>query len=129
MVLVDTSVWVAYLRSPNSASARELQALLDRGEVVVTGVIMAEIVQGARTASQETTLGSRLRRLPYAELDRAGWLRVGSLSRELKAQGRVMGLPDLSIAVAALQGGHAVYTLDADFNQVPGLTLHQAEPK
>ncbi|QOC23751.1 PIN domain nuclease [Wenzhouxiangella sp. AB-CW3] len=48
MILVDTSVWIDYLRGQDTAATRLLESLLgDDLPVAITGVIYQEILQGA----------------------------------------------------------------------------------
>ena len=128
MIVVDSSVWIEYLRAPGSEHGRALDSLLDRKEALVTGVVIAEVVQGVRPDRQRTAVAGYLLRLPYSDLSKDGWLQVGELAYQMRKQGQTPGLADLAIASVAIEGGHELYTLDADFDRVPGLVLHQVEP-
>lgn len=44
MVVVDSSVWIHYLRTPDSPVGRELARLLEADEVAIRGVILAEVL-------------------------------------------------------------------------------------
>lgn len=47
MLLVDTSVWIGFLRGTDSGSVERLKSVLMRGEPAgITGVIYQEILQG-----------------------------------------------------------------------------------
>ena len=129
MIVVDSSVWIEYLRTPDSEAGRALDSLLDRKEALITGVVIAEVVQGLRPDQQRTAVADHLLRLPYSDLSKDGWLRVGELAHQMRRQGQTPGLADLAIATVAIEGGHELYTLDTDFNRVPGLTLHQVQPE
>ena len=128
MIVVDSSVWIEYLHTPDSEHGRTLDSLLDRKEALVTGVVIAEVVQGVRSDEQRTAVADYLLRLPYGDLSKDGWLQVGELAYQMRKQGQTSGLADLAIASVAIEGGHELYTLDADFDRVPGLVLHQVEP-
>ena len=129
MIVVDSSVWIEYLRTPDSEHGRALDSLLDRKEALITGVVSAEVVQGLRSDQQRTAVADHLLRLPYGDLSKDDWLQVGELAHQMRTQGQTPGLADLAIATVAIQGGHELYTLDADFDRVPGLTLHQVEAR
>ncbi|MBI4236344.1 MAG: PIN domain-containing protein [Chloroflexi bacterium] len=125
-MIADTSVWVQYLRAPNSPEGREVEALLARRELRTTGVVLAEIIQGARSEDERKDLAESLDALPYLALDKAGWMKVGDMSRTLRRQGRPVPLTDLAVAVVALEHDLALFTLDQHFRRVPGLRLHEA---
>ena len=129
MIVVDTSVWIEYLRTPDSEHGRALDSLLDRKEALLTGVVIAEVVQGLGPDRQRTAVTDYLARLPYSDLSKDGWLHVGELAYQMRREGHTPGLADLAIATVAIEGGHELYTLDADFQRVPGLTLHQVGPR
>ncbi len=120
MVLADTSIWVAYLRSGAPTIARELDALLDRREVLVCGPVIAELIAGARPPDRATLVRS-FGGLPWAELDRRAWQSVGLLAGELRDRGQVLPLTDLEIAVAAHLSGAALWTADHHFERLASL--------
>lgn len=52
MILVDTSVWIDYLRGVSTADTQSLDAILtDAMPFAITGVIYQEILQGADSPS------------------------------------------------------------------------------
>ncbi|MEW6007145.1 MAG: two-component regulator propeller domain-containing protein [bacterium] len=48
-VVVDTSIWIEYFNNPTSKEGEVVKDLLEEDRVVITGSIMAELLQGART--------------------------------------------------------------------------------
>ena len=125
MVIVDSDVWITYLRRPNARAGRELASLLEKREATMVGVVMAEVLQGARSPQEFGELLRLLEQLPYLEAGKAAWVRAGELSRQLRGQGRPIPLTDLLIAALALEHGCAVYTLDEHFRRIPGVALHK----
>ncbi len=127
MVIVDSTIWIHYLRTPDTPIGRELTKLLDNDEVAIVGPIMAEVLQGVRNENGFLQLLNRLGALPYLEISKDTWVRAAQLSWQLKVQGRLTPLIDLLIAAVALEGNHQVFTLDEHFQRVPGLRLYQVE--
>jgi predicted nucleic acid-binding protein len=117
IVLPDTSVWVDYLRSGTDGPAAALDELLARESAVVCGPVLAELLAGT-PAGQRDALWHALEALPWADLDRVAWRRVGEVAQELRASGESVPLTDLAIAVAAVGAGAAVWTRDQDFERV-----------
>ena len=127
MVIVDTSIWVQYLRVPGSVEHEELDRLLDERQAALVGPVIAEVLQGARSAQEFQELHALLFHLPYVEDAYEAWLLVGTLSHQLRQRGQPVGIVDLLIGALALEYGCAIYTLDEHFQRIPGLVLHEAE--
>jgi predicted nucleic acid-binding protein len=117
IVLPDTSIWVDYLRAGTAGPAAALDDLLARGSAVVCGPVLAELLAGT-PAEQRDALWHALEALPWAELDRSAWRRIGELAHELRASGESVPLTDLMIAVAAVGAGASVWTRDEDFGRI-----------
>jgi predicted nucleic acid-binding protein len=117
VVLPDTSIWVGYFRNAEPFDADHLASLISAGEVAVCGPVLGELLAGAREAQRvdllETLLG-----LPWADLDLDAWVTVGEAASTLRGAGTPVPLTDLTIAAAALRGGHALWTLDSDFERI-----------
>jgi predicted nucleic acid-binding protein len=105
MVIVDTSVWVQFLRVSGSIEHLELDELLARGEAVMVGAVLAELLQGARNQREYESLRERLTALPYVEETQDTWTRVGALSYQLRQIGQAVVLVGLLIAALALEHG------------------------
>ena len=124
MIIADTSVWVVFLRDLRAPEADELDTLLAQDEIAMTGVVLAEVLQGARSERDLNRLQSLLTALPYVDPGQAEWSTVGELSFRLRRRGITIPITDLAIAAVALANGCAVYTLDEHFERTPGLKLH-----
>jgi predicted nucleic acid-binding protein len=126
MILADTSVWVKALRREPSAEKRELEMLLNMDSLATTDMVVAEVLQGARSQDDFDRLARRLEGPHYFHTDRAAWQEAGRLSFELKMKGQTTALSDLLIAAVALANDLEVYATDTDFERVPGLRRYQA---
>lgn len=123
MVVVDSTVWIDYLRF-DSEIGRRLDELLERREVVLTGIVLAEILQGASGDKDHEQLQTALDAAVYVDISKAAWIRVGRLARELRKAGQALPLTDLAIASVALEEDHELFTLDTDFQRIPNLRLY-----
>lgn len=124
-MIADSSVWIHYLRTPDTEVGRELARLLDEDQVATTGVVLAEVLQGTRTERDFARLQSVFELLPYVELSKATWTRAAEIAVELRKEGRLIPMTDLSIAAAALAADDEVFTLDEHFGRISGLRLHE----
>ena len=117
-VVIDTSVWVDYLRHSTEGGARALDGLLERGEALACGPVVAELLAGAR-AGDRAQLSGLLASLPWADLGRAQWRGGGEVAATLRALGAQVPLTDLAIAVAATEAGAGVWSRHSDFDRLP----------
>ena len=124
MIIADSSVWIDYLRRRESPVRAAMDALLSRDQVVMVGVVLAEVLQGVRSAREHNALMDAMRALPYEESTRETRRECGETLRNLRARGVTASLTDALIAALAAERGHEVYTLDGDFERIPGARLH-----
>jgi predicted nucleic acid-binding protein len=107
VILVDTSVWIAYLRGDATSAAGALQGWLDRGAPVgVTSVVAQEVLQGVRddaaAATLERTLASQWR-LEFGD-PWQGAVTAAALYRRCRAAGvTVRSTVDCAIACIAME--------------------------
>lgn len=116
MILVDTSVWIAFLRKGSNSSwkATLARAIAD-DEVVTVEPILAELLYGVRSERERQVvldIASAVRSIPLA---RAHWIAAGDLGRRWRGKGRTLSLVDALLAAAAAAEGLALWTLDGDF--------------
>jgi tRNA(fMet)-specific endonuclease VapC len=130
VIVIDTSAWVDYLHDENLASpvGKEVAALVTERRAATTGMVVAEVLQGALDEDDYNRLYRTVGRLPFVEADREVWITAGRLSYELRRKGLTTPLSDLLIAAAAMTGGHEIYATDPHFTRVQGLGLHQTRP-
>lgn len=127
MILVDSSVWIDFFSSAPGRAGNELRRMIGDAEpFVLTGVVVAEILQGlTRDAgriehylSQWEMIEPRCFRT-YREA--AAIFRLG------RGKGVSLTTIDALIAAIALEHRASVFTLDKDFSRIArltGLPLH-----
>lgn len=111
MILVDTSVWISFLRQDDPDLNDILKSYLKRDEVFIVSAIIGELLQGVRNKREQRvveTLWESLPKMSEANL----FVKAGALSREHKFFARGIGLIDCYILVAALENNLALWTLD-----------------
>jgi predicted nucleic acid-binding protein len=119
-ILVDTGVWIDFLRK-NSEGGGALEGLIRTGRVVAAGIIILELVQGAKSDKDKARITCLLSGLDYAEMSQDLWESAGTLSRSLKGRGFSLPLSDVLLAAIALKHGLSLFTLDSHFDAIPGL--------
>ena len=127
-VLVDTSVWIDYLRNGRSKEAQMLDQMLGHGLVVTCDPVKAEIVSGVTVKPEFEKMKGLLDSLPALNAFEDIWIKIAQYRFLLARKGIQASLIDLWIAVVAQEHAVYVWTLDKDFHYlntvVPFDTYH-----
>lgn len=121
MFLIDSSAWIEYLR-PNGSEKikRRIQDVLQREEALCCGIILVEILRGARNEKDYQQLSESLTALPQIPLDFTVSERAALWGYQLHRQGKSVSTTDLMIASAAYKKGSLLH-LDGDFERIASL--------
>ena len=122
MVVVDTSVWVAVLRSHAAPETRALEELLDEDDVILAVPVRVELLLGA-PARDRVRLRRILSALPVAYPTDETWVLIGGWAGDALDAGHRFGLGDLLIAALASERDALVWSLDSDFERMARLKL------
>jgi predicted nucleic acid-binding protein len=120
MIVVDTSVWVAALRSASSAEAAAFSALVDSDDVLLAAPVRTELLGGARAADRKQ-LKRLLTALPIAYPTDETWRLMDGWAEVARDRGDRFGYGDLLIAAIASEAEALVWSLDADFARMQRL--------
>ena len=119
MHLVDTSVWVEFLRRSGSRAIQaRLRPLILNGEVALADWIVLELMTGLRATEKPAELLARLspvHRLPFPE---DGWKGAWNLASSLRKRGITPSAADCYIATVAVSANVPLIHCDADFEAI-----------
>lgn len=118
MILVDSSVWIDYLRGRTTPQTDKLDALLGVTPVAIGDLIMTEVLQGCATEREFTAVRKTLETLTFVTL---GGPDVAVLAaknfRKLRARGiTVSKTIDTVIATRCIFDGLELLHCDRDFD-------------
>lgn len=131
MILVDTPVWIEFLRSTDDPSAIELKTLISAGASLhITEPIIMELLAGTDTPIRESKITQLTNGLPLTPIEPAVDYRAAA---QLFVAARQVGHPlrslnDCLIAAIAVRTGATLLHRDRDFEflaKVTTLRLHQ----
>lgn len=118
MVIVDTTVWVDYLRGQENAETNWLHKELDHQRIGLTDLILCEVLQGIRDDAEFARVQRDLCRFEVFEM---GSVALGIAAaqnfRKLRQRGRtVRKTIDCLIATFCLREGHSLLHRDRDYD-------------
>jgi len=122
-VLVDTSIWIEYFNKPDSNAGKALENLLKKGRVFITGIILTELLQGAKIQREFESILESMLALPFLETTLSTWIQSGRISFELRKKGITIPITDLVIASLSLENNCKIFTLDLHFNKIPNISI------
>jgi predicted nucleic acid-binding protein len=132
MVIVDTTVWIDYLRGTENPETRWLDRELQRQRLGLTDLILCEVLQGIRDQSAFAKVRSDL--LKFQVFPTGGSLLAIAAAqnyRDLRQRGyTVHKTIDCLIATFCLEARHELLHRDRDFDcfeKVLGLQVLHAE--
>jgi predicted nucleic acid-binding protein len=117
-ILIDTSVWIEYLRNRSSSLGNKLDEILSRKEVYVPKIVVAELIQGAKSEREVSIIKDFLEAFNIIDQEENTWFKAGELSFDLKKKGKIVNLTDCYIAVIAQEHGCQIFTLDEHFKNI-----------
>lgn len=126
-VLVDTSCWVEYFNRPDGGLAGRVRTLIQRDHAAITGVILAELLQGSRTTGEVSELRAALEAVAWLETSRRIYTRAGTMGFELRRRGKTVPVTDCVIAAVAESAGASVLTLDGHFEEISQVSSLELE--
>jgi hypothetical protein len=123
-ILVDTSAWIDYFNKPDSKTGKTVEHILRNGRAVLAGVVLTEILQGAKIKSEFDAILESMLALPILEASLTTWIEAGRISFTLREKGITIPTTDLIIASLALENNCSILTLDQYFQKIPGVKIY-----
>ena len=114
-IVVDTSVWIEFFRK-HEPYYSIVTRLIDDAQVGCCGILLAELMQGAKSDKELAVLDDFPRVFPFIAETPLLWAAAGKLAFQLRRKGVTIGLSDCYIAVAAASFRAQVATLDSHFD-------------
>ncbi len=124
MIVVDTSVWIDYLRGVASDRVERLRTLMRRQpEMLIGDLILCEVLQGCRSEAEATEVEAALREfaiVPLSTPDLA--VRAAANYRLLRRRGvTIRTTIDMIIGTFCIEHGHTLLHSDRDFEPMERL--------
>lgn len=121
MILVDTSVWIDFLRGRDTMHRRMLHDLIETDEdLCITGIILTEILQGIKDDKTSDEIKEYLLEFPlYDPTGIDTYIDAANLYRKCAKKGKaVRKTIDCIIAAIAIENDLIVFHNDADYGHI-----------
>jgi predicted nucleic acid-binding protein len=125
MILVDTSVWIDFLRDVESPQAQALGELIeDKSGLSLTDLILTETLQGVRADSDFRALKGYLLDFPiYSPSGVGTYVEAAQIHRACRRRGRTpRSTVDCIIAAICIENGLTLLHRDKDFDLIESCT-------
>lgn len=119
-LLVDTTVWVKYLRGTEDALKDKLAPFVLGDSAHVCEIIVMELLRGAKSEKEYSTLLDDFCALPQLEITRAVWERAWHHAYLLRRKGINAPMADVLIASVAVHYGCVLAHSDKHFGMMAG---------
>ena len=128
-VLLDTSIWIRYLRRGGDEDIKaEVKRVLLAERVFTCWVVKAELLVGARNEEAFERLRADLEALEEIPITPEVWLGAARLGCTLRRSGLTVPLPDLLIAQAAMVGKLQLWHADEHFERIKQVVPLETKP-
>ena len=128
MILADTSVVIAYLRTADS----RLLAALQQHAASICGITRAEVLYGVRNPADYARITAALNALPQVPIPDELWEEIGLNLAKLRGAGLPMSLADVTISSLAIHLNIELWARDQHFQLIqtvlPALRLFSKPP-
>ncbi|HTN99195.1 MAG TPA: PIN domain-containing protein [Microthrixaceae bacterium] len=118
MLLVDTSVWSLALRRDQPARSRHVRRFNDalmEGEVVLTGVVLQEVLQGLVSGPTKDRLSAELSKLSLLVPDREDHVLAAEFFTTCRHKGVQLATVDALLAALCSRRGLVLLSTGKDF--------------
>jgi len=115
---VDTSVWIPYFRESGSEWGDFIDALVDEGRVHVNGIVLAELLTGARSPAELDKLAAALAGLMFVPGSRASAEAAGRNGAALRRKGVSVPLSDIVVATDCIEQGLVLIAADRHYETI-----------
>lgn len=111
MILIDTSIWIDFLRNTHRLLSDRMVEHLEGGTAVGLSAVFGELLQGARTTAEEKVILEFWNNIQKVD-ERGLFIEAGKLSSQYKLFEKGVGLVDCYVLAAALRNDLDLWTAD-----------------
>lgn len=119
-ILVDTTIWVKFLRGSDTGVRDRLSAWIREEKVCTNEIIKLEILKGARSDREYALLLDDFSALELLTITAPVWELAGKTSYKLRKRGVDVPLTDILISATAVHYQCRLWHADKHFDLITG---------
>lgn len=130
-VMIDSSVWITYFRDENYKLTPFIKELMEKDQVYINGIILVELLKGAKSEKNYRDLKNSLNGLHFLEIDKGLFDSISEAAFKLRKKGVTVPLTDLVIAIQSIENDLTLIEDDRHFEFIRDhfpLKLYQQPP-
>ena len=127
MILVDTSVWISFLRGEDDDIQYILKKYLKKNDVYTVSAVFGELFQGVKNKREKSIIETIWSILPKSD-EHGLFIEAGHLSNRHKLYAKGVGLIDCYLLAACIRDGHSLWTLDKKLQDVFTEVVNESKP-
>jgi len=117
-VLIDTCAWIDFFKSQTGSLGNQVAELIEVNQAAITGVVIAELLQGIKHENEGKRLQLLLKSIHYLSTEDSDWLQARQLAQQLWKKGLTLPLTGVLNATIAQRYAVPVLTLDKHFQHL-----------
>ena len=120
MIVVDSSVWIAYFKNQPRQFAELFTEIIDSGDdIVIIPIILSEILSGFKSDLDFNKALKVMELIPIIPVSNKDHIEAAKLFRHLRKNGlTIRGVVDCLIAHMCINTQSMLLTVDKDFTQI-----------
>jgi len=111
MVLIDTSIWIEFLKS-NPSYSEEVVLLLESKQVITIEPIFAELLYGSRNEKEKNIILSYWKVIPRKKFGEGSFIESANFANKNNYHNLGIGLLDSILLKATIDNNCLIWTLD-----------------
>jgi predicted nucleic acid-binding protein len=111
MIIVDTSIWVEFLKQ-NSDFISEMESLLENKKVIAIEPVFSELLYGSRNDKERNTILAYWKALPRIRFIEGSFIESADFANKNNYHNIGIGLMDAILTKATIENRYQIWTLD-----------------
>ncbi|RPH33677.1 MAG: PIN domain-containing protein [Bacteroidales bacterium] len=122
MIIIDTSIWIEFLKQ-NPDYIAEMESLLENRKVIAIEPIFSELLYGSRSEKEKKSILAYWKILPKVKFSEGSFTDAADFANRYNFHNKGIGLIESIIYKASVENNYQVWTLDSKINNNLGNQL------